>query len=259
MWNPHEQGALYQNMTQSIKDSGGSIKGVLWYQGCSDCLPDGEGMYSQGMSDTYLYRFGQMIDALRAELGEPVPYITVQLNRVLGQLIDLDKYWGIVRDAQRRAAQVYENVYVVPNTDGTLSDGIHNTAAANMVLGERMARAALCGIYGVEKNYLAMDIKKAARIGSDAVELIFDNVFERIDCFGLHAHELPIELYDESGRAELDSYGINGKSIILKFKRNINGKASVHGAYRMYPGIQMIMDTYSRMPMLSFYDVPVES
>ena len=32
-WNPDQDGDLYWNMISRIKDSGGIIKAVLWYQG----------------------------------------------------------------------------------------------------------------------------------------------------------------------------------------------------------------------------------
>lgn len=51
----------------------GTLKGILWHQGCGDCSPENR--------DTYLKRLAPMVKALRRELGvgEEVPFIAGEL------------------------------------------------------------------------------------------------------------------------------------------------------------------------------------
>jgi hypothetical protein len=110
LWDPLEDGTLYRNMLNSISVAGGgspvgAVKGILWYQGCSDA--DGE------LAATYLERFTRMAARLRADLRDPdLPLLTVQLNRVINAQTP-DEGWSLVREAQRRAAR---NSVSVPHT-----------------------------------------------------------------------------------------------------------------------------------------------
>ena len=104
-----------------------------------------------------------MTENLRREINNPdLPMLTVQLNRLtdVGNL-SLDKGWGMVREAQRKAALEMERVYVIPTTDCGLSDQIHNSSHANILIGERIAKTALYRIYGKGRAYVAPNIKQA--------------------------------------------------------------------------------------------------
>jgi sialate O-acetylesterase len=61
-WNPEENGVLYRNMTQIINSQGGKVKGILWYQGCSDT--------ASGLCDSYSERFESMVSHLRSDLND---------------------------------------------------------------------------------------------------------------------------------------------------------------------------------------------
>lgn len=79
-----------------------------------------------------------MVAALRKELGYEIPFFTFQLNRFLDCPEDVS--WGQVREAQRIAAKTIPQVYILPTINNPMSDGIHNSAHANMMLGEKLAK-----------------------------------------------------------------------------------------------------------------------
>jgi len=118
-WSPNEVGDLYHCMLNVIRSQGGKIKGVLWYQGCTDAI--------ERNAENYLERFKNMVVELCAELDiGNIPFLTVQLNRHTDQKkISDDRDWGLIREAQRQAAMKIPNVFVMPSTDCRLSDGIH--------------------------------------------------------------------------------------------------------------------------------------
>ncbi|RYG32452.1 MAG: hypothetical protein EOO01_34235, partial [Chitinophagaceae bacterium] len=67
---------LYGAMLERIKLAGGTLRGVLWYQGESDADPV--------QSATYEERFESWVHALRADTGiSDLPVIVVQLSRVV--------------------------------------------------------------------------------------------------------------------------------------------------------------------------------
>jgi hypothetical protein len=66
----------------------------------------------------------------------------------------------MVREAQRQAARRIHHVYVVPANDCKLYDYIHNSSSADMVLGERTARAALSELYGKKHTWRAPEVER---------------------------------------------------------------------------------------------------
>ena len=128
-WNLAEPGRadLYDNLLAMVGLAGGAIRGVVWYQGESDCSP--------ALSATYQVRFRTFAASLRRDLGSPdLPILTAQLNRFTTPSLALsptgrcdaaaDRGWSVVREAQRRLAQELPHVAVVPTLDLFLSDNI---------------------------------------------------------------------------------------------------------------------------------------
>lgn len=64
-----------------------------------------------------------MVELWREKLGD-VPFITVQLNRWAEggvSRIENDRYWGTVRDAQRRLAEDIPGVHIISVMDIPMS------------------------------------------------------------------------------------------------------------------------------------------
>lgn len=253
-WNPEEDGVLYRSMLKTINSLDSGIKGLLWYQGCSDA--------AESLCDTYLDRFKHLVSALRSDVkDDTLPIFTFQLCRfVTPSTQQSDIFWSIVRESQRQAALEILNLYVIPTLDSTLSDLIHISSSSNMVLGERLAKTVLNKIYA--KNYIcdAPNIIKAERLSSNEVKLQFQNVMDRIYILDASADDISFTLEDESGAIGIQKYEIKENSnIILTLSRDISGKCYVHGAYGQNPKGIIPFDYSSHIPILAFYKKEVHS
>jgi hypothetical protein len=249
-WNPAEKGNLYQSMLETVKTMNIYVKGILWYQGCSDT--------DDNLAETYLKRFENMVSELKKDLNNPNLHIlTAQLNRHIEADRDNNngKGWGLVREAQRMASKQIEGVYVIPTTDCGLSDQIHNSAHANILIGERLAKTALYRIYN-GKPYSAPNIIFAKKENSRTVRLIFENVIERLFYLG-EPDELPFTIQDQEGNIKISNFTENLNEIIIELERDIKGNAIVHGVYEKNPCNYPPVDIYSRLPMLSFYGMDI--
>jgi sialate O-acetylesterase len=254
-WNPTDpepSGELYRNMLRCVQAVGGRVKGVVWYQGESDC--------DARSASSYLKRFERTLSAWRAALGQPdVPVITVQLNRVNEPGTgDNDRAWSSIREAQRQAARTIPGVVVVPALDLPLSDLIHNSPAGNMLLGERLARAALGAVYGQPTQYLPPDLQAAAAAADGRrVDLTFAPVISRMDNVDPTANSFIVE--DGLGRVPITQVIYPGGPMVqLVLERALSGPAVVHGGYGVAPA-SVPMDIERFMPMLGFYRVPVSA
>jgi hypothetical protein len=252
-WNPEEDGGLYRNMLDVITATGSGVKGILWYQGCSDTAP-------LSAAASYFERFQAMVSHLRQDVGSrDLPILTVQLNRhTAPSTKESDEGWSIVREEQRLAAQKIAGVYIVPSTDLGLSDAIHNSAAGNVVLGERLAAAALKSLYGKPFGYTAPDITGAEGSAADTIELRFAPVYDRLYTYEVPPSALPFDITDDSGPLEAAEYSIRGETISLRLNRPLSGGAFVSGLSGQNPRGITPVDNATHCPMLSFNRFPIK-
>ncbi len=245
-WHPGEDGDLYRAMLRRVA-AVGPVGGALWYQGCSDTD-------TEEQARRYLERFERMVELWRAELGE-LPIVTVQINRVKQHGPDeaRDRRWGLVREAQRRAAQRIPQLVVVPTTDLACTDGIHNSSGSNVILGERMAHAALAQLYGLG-GMCAPDLRRAVRIGARRLFLEFGAGHSMRPAEGPDGG---MDVEDAHGLAHCTECFSRSGGLEAEFERDFELPACFHAYWRCEPPAFMARDT-SGMPMLSCYGVPIE-
>ncbi len=146
-------GSMLQRIREAREDADFELKGVLWYQGESDCHP--------GNSATYGERLAAWIEALRADLAMPnLPVYIIQLGRVIqfsspGGFGDRTS-WDEIRDAQRAIPERVRNTGTVSAIDLGLSDSVHIDTPGLIRLGKRLARLALSSSDGPRVTKIEM-------------------------------------------------------------------------------------------------------
>lgn len=140
-WNPENyykgKPSLYGIMMQKVKKAGGRVKGMLWYQGESDAL-----VADDKIPSSYKKRFKNFVSAVHKDIGE-IPVITVQIGRTLEASPEIARFWQMVQENQRLAAEKIPDVYMVSAFDLDLYDPIHISYEAQKKLAHRLARIAL--------------------------------------------------------------------------------------------------------------------
>lgn len=254
-WNPAETGDLYSNMVDVVincTNGNKKIAGILWNQGSSDC--------DEKHIKTYLERFKNMVISMRNEFSnENLPFYTVQLNKEI-RISDeeADLYWSQIREIQRLAAGTIKDVYVIPTMDLGLSDFIHNNSSANLVIGERLANIALSQRFHKNVYGLAPDIESAKVIDKTQVRLVFSNVNQYISTMNLSAKDLQLDINDENGIIEIESYSVKGNIMDLYISREIGKKAKISFAAKKCPSSVIPFDIGSGLPLLGFFEFNIE-
>jgi hypothetical protein len=254
-WHPEEsaQADLWHNMVRCVKLAGGRIRGLQWYQGCHDATVPAKPHWAE----RYGERFARFIELARREFGD-FPVIVAQINRWTDVLLveECHRGWSKVREHQRHVERI-GRACCVPTLDLAVSDGIHNSSASNVVLGERLARAALGMVYKQPVAWRAPDVERAAAADRGrAVVLEFKHVASRLILIGLGLQDFRIE--DADGAVEVTKTICTGATVRLELARPIRGKAQVHGAYGASPEVG-IRDSNTNLPMLGFYGLPVKA
>lgn len=244
-WNPAEEDCyLFREMVRKVAATGGAA-GMIWYQGCNETGDEAE---SRG----YLGKFTQTVSLWRETLGN-IPVITCQLNRHAWKDGGSDRNWGLVREAQRQAALAIGGVSVVPTLDLGTSDGIHNSSASCIVIGERLAKEMLRTAYGFPGTG-APSVKRAVKVSPSAVRLEFyeDHCFRTMDDT---AEGIDIE--DEKGLTPCVRLSETDGGLLAVCDRNIGKNAVFHAYWRREQPAFFARDNYG-MPMLSCYGVKIE-
>jgi len=247
-WDRKEGGYLFDNMLRYIEDSGGKVSGVVCYQGESDASPE--------LVTKYAARFRRFVGDLRRTLKDPsLPVITAQLNRVVcGEVSpDGEDSWTAMREVQRQIAKKMKNVFIVSTVDTGLSDGIHIDSPGNIIIGERMASAALGGVHGQGVKYLHPDCASAKFVEPKVIEIAFDNVDKRLHYESFVSAEFPFAVRDRNGRVPTVVLRISAADRIqIVLQREPIGKTRVTGAPTANPPRIVPFDMSGFRPMLGF-------
>lgn len=243
---------LGENALEMMAASGAIPTAVLWYQGEADCF--------ELTVDDYAERFGSFVGLVRDRLNRPgLPFFTAQLARCTMEVEDLeamDRAWGVLREQQRRAAQVLPGVHVVPTGDLPLYDFIHLSSAANLAVGERLADAVAAELFGGSRSWRAPEPVSVRRVGETTVELTFSPISNWINDYGLPASRCPFDVEDDEGFCTVLAWRVKDVRIVLDLDRAPGTSARVHGMWRMDHGGIVPADC-TRLPFLSFYGVAV--
>jgi sialate O-acetylesterase len=180
-WSPERkklQGeSLYWSMLESVRMTGQSVSGVLWYQGESDGW--------DAMAPLYTGRMQKLVAASRRDLGQAkLPWIIVQLARFFSGEPNFP-YWNSIQEQQRLLPAKIKNFETVPAIDLPMDDFIHVGSAGFATLGQRMARVADRMVYGNKKEKRPPQLRKIVHrvtkqkppvYVSHTIEVVYDNV-----------------------------------------------------------------------------------
>ena len=256
-WSP-DHGELYRNMLERCHRAGAHFAGILWYQGCNDATPITAGHYEED--------FRRLVEAARRDLGFEIPFYTVQLNRQVDA--DSDEGWAMVREAQRRAAKDLPSVSVISSTNLPISDGIHNSAAGNLVLGERLAmhvagRKKLTGCEEFEAPELTRvfeisteDQHRLAMEDGFWIGLHFSHVRTWFVLYSGKGEESGFTVEDAEGMLRIERVRANledGCRMYLKLNRRPGKRIRISFAWQADPVRTPPVDAVTYLPPLSFY------
>lgn len=170
-WDPKRanegpDSSLYAAMLQRVVENGNHVRGMFWYQGCSDAEEIFHGEYTKNMVE--------FVSACRRDLDADLPIVQVQIGRTISRpTADYCKWWISIQEQQRIMHESIPYLSTVSAITMTLDDAIHLDSDSNRKLGEEAAEA-MCQLLSqsVEGDYLTppqMDcywIEKTSSAGS---------------------------------------------------------------------------------------------
>ncbi|MDR2390104.1 MAG: sialate O-acetylesterase [Planctomycetota bacterium] len=229
----------------------GAVAGCVWHQGYADCR-------YEGMARNYRMAFREFAARLRTALEAPrLPLIICQLNRVIGVgKIGESNLWGVTREAQRAAGYDIDFTAVIPTLDAGLSDGLHNSSAGNMLVGERAAQAALGLVYGKNLTWRFPDFKSAwfEKGKRNQIALEFEHVSGELRPVAGEITSFTVT--DTAGGAPIRKIVLTGKKrILIQLNRELKEKPVISFCSSHNPALAFVDD--NNCPPLAFANVAI--
>ena len=156
---------LYNIRINPVKNF--TARGVIWYQGESDSAsPATFGKKLEGFIKIWRKVFN----------NADMPFIMVQLPSYKSQT------WPEIRQVQQDIADLMKNVFVATSIDTGTIDDVH--PKEKLPVGERMARAALAGVYGFKDVSAGGPVLKSVRYDGKSANIEFDVRGDKLVCKG---------------------------------------------------------------------------
>ncbi len=156
--------SLYGAMYRRFVTNGSKVRGLFWYQGCSEANSVAQKAFQGKMLE--------FIKAFREDFGNCLPIIQVQIGHVFTNQSfpagenDID--WNVIRETQRIMSSKTERLATVYVTAYDLEDTIHLNRNSHVKLGYNAADLMHDLIHGKEPKEIQPDI---------------DNIYIKVDKF----------------------------------------------------------------------------
>lgn len=217
-WSPDlkDQGgkSLYGAMLRRFNKLGQPLRGILWYQGESDAGAAPAAVYTQKMKE--------LVAATRVDFRLPaLPWIIVQIGRVIGDDSWSPVEWNNIQDQERRLVDEIKNLEVVPAIDLDLDDLIHIASEGHAILGKRMAHMA---------DRLALGNKKEAgsiRVVSICKKIQKDMTNPRKEWFEVTFKNVVGELRSNGRPSGFTFFNAVEKPLNLIYKATLEGNKAI--------------------------------
>ncbi|MBQ8684400.1 MAG: hypothetical protein IJ518_07805 [Clostridia bacterium] len=170
-WSPdiREKGpmeSLYAAMIDRFVLNGSHVRGLFWYQGCSDSAPQDAAVFTDRM-----HRF---IQAVREDMGQ-IPIVQVQIGPVHHIFRDYEDSWNSVRMQQYALTEQYPLFDTISAIDKDLDDYIHLANEAQQRIGREGAESMAHLLFPERDDLLAAPRVKHVWLDTD-VDPVFRTV-----------------------------------------------------------------------------------
>ena len=202
-WDPAERDlggdrSLYGAMYRRFIDCGSHVRGMFWYQGCSDAYYDAYKVFEEKVQDFYRH--------VRQDFGEDLPIVQVQLARVYPPAEDASgegsETWSGIREIQRKMSASVSNLATANTISYPMADPIHIARKSQKLLARNAAELMHALIHGQPAPEINVDIDGIKGVPNDYRSDWTDIIVPFTGVDGLVAEPYPLgfRLSDPSGK-----------------------------------------------------------
>lgn len=168
--------SLYGAMLRRVKTNGSHVRGMFWYQGCSDAY--------QPAADHFTENMERFVAECRRDFGAELPFVQVQICRmVTADEAAASPMWNTIREQQRTLGERIPRLATISTIGKRLDDIIHISSDSQRQVGRQAAEAMywlLCGTdrYGClpPPAYRGYRIYEDGVTGTAIIEVSYENL-----------------------------------------------------------------------------------
>lgn len=221
-WDPAERDcggdkSLYSAMYRRFVDNGSHVRGLFWYQGCSDAYYDACNHFQERMLNFYRH--------IREDFGANLPIVQVQISGVHLSEPEIGsegtETWTGIREIQRKMSGYVDNLATANTISYPMADPIHIARKSQKRLAENAAELMHALIHG--------QVAEEINVNVDAIEAVpndYRSEWTDITVPFTGVSELSAEPYP-LGFTLLDSAGKNWSFAI--YKTVLDGNKAIVG------------------------------
>lgn len=220
-WNPKKKNeggdkSLYAATIRRFKTNGSNVKGMFWYQGCSETFDDGIQLFDNNMKE--------LIENFRSDFQKNIPVIQVQISKVFVFSSDkMPDLWNKIRELQRTLHTKISNIDTIYAISKSLDDVIHLSSSAQNELGIEGAECMYALIHGKNDKgcipspkYVGNKAVINPLSGTVDIEVTFENLYGALKSEGLpYGFEISDKTDSITGNDIFD-IKLSGNKVILR-------------------------------------------
>jgi len=146
--NEGTDGSLYAAMVERFELNGSNVRGMFWYQGCSDTLPEDSVKFTE--------RTLKIFEEARKDFGKDIPIVQVQIGPVYFCVEESrTDSWSSVKMQQYDLNEKISGIDTITAIDKELSDCIHLTSKSQAQVGKDAAESMAHLLWPEKKDILA--------------------------------------------------------------------------------------------------------
>lgn len=147
-WNPDLKikgsASFYGAMLRRYRANGSNVRGMFWYQGCSDT-------HNEEQAAAFTKRMKYFVESCRTDMQQNLPIVQVQIARQAAPENAAESAaWTQVREQQRQMPDLIPDLDTISAVAYRLDDGIHLCSESQQLTGENAAESMYCLLYRSE-------------------------------------------------------------------------------------------------------------
>lgn len=211
--------SLFAAMRRRFQVNGSHVRGMFWYQGCSEAMAF--------KNDKFMGHMQRFIDASRKEFGM-IPIVQVQLGNItVVEREGWDQSWTDLREQQRTMSEKFPLLDTISAISMATDDAVHLSSASQKKLGETAAESMYALMTSKEELLLAPKYKSHKVYSTwleeyTVIDIEYENVYGELQAEGKpYGFEIS-NATDHLTNKQVCNISLEGNHVLVRVGRNVS-------------------------------------
>lgn len=223
-WNPEiakdgPDKSLFAAMVRRFKVNGSHVRGMFWYQGCSEAMAH--------LNEIFFSNMQRFVAATRAEMGM-IPIVQVQIGNItVVEREHWDRTWTDIREQQRTMSDEFPLFDTISAISMATDDAVHLSSDSQKSIGKTAAES-MYALMMDDKEFLLAPKYKSHKVYSawmeeyTIIDVEYENVYGELQADGKpYGFEIS-NATDHLTHKQVCNISLEGHHVLIRVGRNIS-------------------------------------